>query len=103
MSPDAATHHDAHPALAHHFDSLAQQSDATTLGMWVFLVTEVLFFGGLFATYMIYRNWYPDAFAAGVAPFVPTKAASEPNSNTSTSGQSDTSNSRCGLRTSTYA
>jgi cytochrome c oxidase subunit 3 len=53
-----------HPALAHHFDSLAQQSEATTLGMWVFLVTEVLFFGGLFATYMIYRSWYPDAFAA---------------------------------------
>ena len=53
-----------HPALAHHFDSLAQQSEATTLGMWVFLATEVLFFGGLFATYMIYRSWYPDAFAA---------------------------------------
>lgn len=52
-----------HPALAHHFDSLAQQTEATTLGMWVFLVTEVLFFGGLFATYMIYRSWYPDAFA----------------------------------------
>src|SRR5437773_7957806 len=32
--------------------------------MWVFLVTEVLFFGGLFATYAIYRGWYPDAFAA---------------------------------------
>src|SRR5215217_7359762 len=58
-------HHEAHhPALAHHFDNLEQQSEATTLGMWVFLVTEVLFFGGLFATYMIYRNWYPDAFAA---------------------------------------
>ncbi len=53
-----------HPALAHQFDSLAQQSEATTLGMWVFLVTEVLFFGGLFATYAIYRGWYPDAFAA---------------------------------------
>ena len=63
----SAEHHPAvehHPALAHHFDSLAQQSEATTLGMWVFLVTEVLFFGGLFATYMIYRSWYPDAFAA---------------------------------------
>jgi cytochrome c oxidase subunit 3 len=60
-SRDAAPHH---PALAHHFDSLEQQSEATTLGMWVFLVTEVLFFGGLFATYMIYRSWYPDAFAA---------------------------------------
>jgi cytochrome c oxidase subunit III len=64
MSPEAAAHHDAHPALAHHFDSLAQQSEATTLGMWVFLVTEVLFFGGLFATYAIYRSWYPEAFAA---------------------------------------
>jgi cytochrome c oxidase subunit 3 len=53
-----------HPALAHQFDSLAQQSEATTLGMWVFLVTEVLFFGGLFATYAVYRSWYPDAFAA---------------------------------------
>ena len=33
--------------------------------MWVFLVTEVLFFGGLFAAYCVYRDWYPDAFAAG--------------------------------------
>ena len=65
MSHDAAAPHQAHhPPLAHHFDSLAQQSEATTLGMLVFLVTEVLFFGGLFATYMIYRRWYPDAFAA---------------------------------------
>jgi cytochrome c oxidase subunit 3 len=65
MSRDTGALHGAHhPALAHHFDSMAQQSEATTLGMWVFLVTEVLFFGGLFATYMIYRSWYPDAFAA---------------------------------------
>ncbi len=64
VSREAAPHQAHHPALAHHFDSLAQQSEATTLGMWVFLVTEVLFFGGLFATYMIYRSWYPDAFAA---------------------------------------
>ena len=64
MSHDATLHKQHHPALAHHFDSLAQQAEATTLGMWVFLVTEVLFFGGLFATYMIYRSWYPDAFAA---------------------------------------
>jgi cytochrome c oxidase subunit III len=65
MSHDAAAPHQAHhPALAHHFDSLGQQAEATTLGMWVFLVTEVLFFGGLFATYMIYRSWYPEAFAA---------------------------------------
>src|ERR1700704_358233 len=63
MLPEAA-HHPHHPALAHQFDSLAQQSETTRLGMWVFLVTEVLFFGGLFATYAIYRTWYPDAFAA---------------------------------------
>jgi cytochrome c oxidase subunit 3 len=55
--------HEHHPALAHHFDSLAQQTEASTLGMWVFLVTEVLFFGGLFAAYSIYRSWYPQAFA----------------------------------------
>ena len=64
MSHDATLRKEHHPALAHHFDSLAQQSEATTLGMWVFLATEVLFFGGLFATYMIYRSWYPGAFAA---------------------------------------
>ena len=64
MTHDAAAPHQAHhPALAHHFDSLAQQREAATLGMWVFLVTEVLFFGGLFATYMVYREG-TDAFAA---------------------------------------
>jgi cytochrome c oxidase subunit 3 len=62
MLPEATHHH--HPALAHQFDSLEAQSEATTLGMWVFLATEVLFFGGLFACYTIYRSWYPDAFAA---------------------------------------
>jgi cytochrome c oxidase subunit 3 len=56
-------HHSA--ALAHQFDDLGQQREAATLGMWVFLATEVLFFGGLFCTYMVYRSWYPDAFAAG--------------------------------------
>jgi cytochrome c oxidase subunit 3 len=59
--PDAAAHH---PALAHHFEDLGQQREAATLGMWVFLVTEVLFFGGLFLAYCVYRSWYPDAFAA---------------------------------------
>jgi cytochrome c oxidase subunit III len=63
MLPEAA-HHPHNPALAHQFDSLEQQTEAATLGMWVFLVTEVLFFGGLFATYAIYRAWYPTAFAA---------------------------------------
>ena len=62
--PDAAQHQHV-PGLAHHFDTLDQQTEATTLGMWVFLVTEVLFFGGLFMVYTVYRNWYPEAFAAG--------------------------------------
>jgi cytochrome c oxidase subunit 3 len=38
--------------------------DASMLGMWTFLITEVLFFGGMFAAYAVYRNIYPDAFAS---------------------------------------
>jgi cytochrome c oxidase subunit III len=53
-----------HPAVAHHFDDLEQQRDASLLGMWTFLATEVLFFGGLFAAYLIYRAAYPAAFHA---------------------------------------
>jgi cytochrome c oxidase subunit 3 len=57
--------HGSHPpALAHHFESLDQQQEASALGMWVFLVTEILFFGGVFLTYLVYRSWYPAAFAA---------------------------------------
>jgi cytochrome c oxidase subunit 3 len=48
--------------LKHHFDDAEQQHEAATLGMWLFLATEVLFFGGLFAAYMIYRVWYPETF-----------------------------------------
>ena len=57
------TRHAHHPALQHHFDTMAQQKEAAVLGMWVFLLTEILFFGGLFVAYMIYRVWYFDAFA----------------------------------------
>jgi cytochrome c oxidase subunit 3 len=49
-------------ALAEQFDDLAQQHEAANLGMWVFLVTEMLFFGGLFAGYTVYRASYPEAF-----------------------------------------
>jgi cytochrome c oxidase subunit 3 len=49
--------------LAHHFDDLEQQHDAATLGMWVFLVTEVMFFGGVFLAYIVYRGEFPAAFA----------------------------------------
>ena len=57
--------HMHHPALQHHFQTLEQQKEAATLGMWVFLVTEVMFFGGLFMAYMLYRVWYPLAWAEG--------------------------------------
>ena len=52
-----------HPRLQHHFDDMAQQLDASTLGMWVFLVTEIMFFGGLFCAYLVYRHAVPKAFA----------------------------------------
>ncbi|MBV8817462.1 MAG: cytochrome c oxidase subunit 3 family protein [Acidobacteriaceae bacterium] len=43
---------------------MAQQFDSATLGMWVFLLTEIMFFGGMFGTYSIYRTLYPEAFAS---------------------------------------
>jgi cytochrome c oxidase subunit III len=60
-----ATTHEAatHSALQHHFENMEQQREAGTLGMWVFLVTELMFFGGLFLAYTIYRYQYPAAFA----------------------------------------
>lgn len=52
-------------ALAHHFDTLEQQHGAAILGMWAFLATEVLFFGGLFLGYTVNRAAYPKAFEVG--------------------------------------
>ena len=49
-------------ALRHQFDNVEQQKDASTFGMWVFLVTEILFFGGMFCCYTVYRSMYPSAF-----------------------------------------
>jgi cytochrome c oxidase subunit 3 len=62
---DAHAGHVHHPAQQHHFDTLQQQHEASTLGMWIFLITEVMFFGGLFAAYMVYRVWYPEAWSEG--------------------------------------
>ncbi|MGB9181230.1 MAG: cytochrome c oxidase subunit 3 family protein [Pyrinomonadaceae bacterium] len=56
--------HGAHSALQHHFENMEQQREAGTLGMWIFLVTEIMFFGGLFLAYTLYRAKYPGAFAA---------------------------------------
>jgi len=54
---------DSHsPVLKHHFDNLEQQHSAERLGMWMFLVTEVLFFSGLFVAYTAYRHLYPGEF-----------------------------------------
>jgi cytochrome c oxidase subunit 3 len=49
---------------AHQFDDAAQQHEASWLGMWVFLATEVMFFGGMFMGYMLYRTAYPQAFVS---------------------------------------
>ncbi len=58
-----ANHSTSHPAhLQHHFVDSEQQFDAAKAGMWIFLVTEILFFGGLFAAYIIYRAWYPELY-----------------------------------------
>ena len=54
---------DAPSILAEQFDELPQQQEASTLGMWTFLATEVLFFGGMFLSYITYRATYPNAFA----------------------------------------
>jgi cytochrome c oxidase subunit 3 len=57
-------HEPSHPALQHHFENLEQQREAGTLGMWVFLVTEIMFFGGMFFAYTLYRSKFPEAFAS---------------------------------------
>jgi cytochrome c oxidase subunit 3 len=58
-------HH--HPFLQHHFEDLGQQHEASTLGMWMFLTTEILFFGGVLCAYWVYRIMYPEAWALGAA------------------------------------
>jgi len=55
-------HHDHPPFLAHHFDTPQQQYDAGKLGMWLFLITEILFFSGLFCAYLVYRALHPEIF-----------------------------------------
>lgn len=52
-----------HPRLQHHFESLEQQKESSVLGMWTFLVTEIMFFGGLFLLYAVYRVMHGEAFA----------------------------------------
>jgi cytochrome c oxidase subunit 3 len=60
---DAHEHH--HPFLQHHFEDLGQQHEASTLGMWFFVAQEILFFGGIFCAYFVYREMYHEAWKAG--------------------------------------
>ncbi len=60
----STNHSGTHPAhLQHHFSDVEQQRESAKLGMWFFLLTEVLTFGGLFCAYAIYRSWYPEMFS----------------------------------------
>ena len=62
MASEAHAHAET-PALREQFDDSEQQKDASTLGMWIFLITEIMFFGGMFLAYTVYRNFYPTVFA----------------------------------------
>lgn len=63
LSDQAHTVHQLHHL--HQFETAEQQYESATLGMWAFIVQEILFFGGLFAAYTVYRNTYIEAFTAG--------------------------------------
>ena len=58
----AVLEHPHNPELRHHFADMGQQKNAASLGMWLFLGTEVMFFGGMFLAYLIYRRWYYPEF-----------------------------------------
>lgn len=53
------------PGLQHQFEDMGQQEESVSIGMWMFLVQEIMFFGGLFTAYLVFRSRYPMAFAAG--------------------------------------
>jgi cytochrome c oxidase subunit III len=61
-SPATARHDSTQVFVPHHFENLEQQADASVLGMWVFLASEILFFGGLFTAYTVYRSTHNSAF-----------------------------------------
>jgi hypothetical protein len=66
-----ATHSDTHheefhyhaPGLQHQFEDMKQQEESVSIGMWMFLVQEIMFFGGLFTAYLVFRSRFPLAFA----------------------------------------
>jgi cytochrome c oxidase subunit III len=62
-SSDKFVYHE--PGLQHQFEDMKQQEESVSIGMWMFLVQEIMFFGGLFTAYLVFRSRYPMAFAAG--------------------------------------
>jgi cytochrome c oxidase subunit III len=62
---EAASQHAHPPGFAHQFETIQQQREAGSLGMWVFLMTEILFFGGMFTAYTVYRSLHFASFEAG--------------------------------------
>lgn len=66
MSSHSDTHDHHHPpGLQHQFEDMKQQEESVSIGMWMFLVQEIMFFGGLFTAYLVFRSRYPLAFAEG--------------------------------------
>ncbi len=65
MAHDTHAHEYHPPGLQHHFEDMGQQQESDSIGMWMFLVQEIMFFGGLFTVYLVFRSRYPMAFAAG--------------------------------------
>jgi cytochrome c oxidase subunit 3 len=62
---DPGHFHYHEPGLQHQFEDMGQQEESVSIGMWMFLVQEIMFFGGLFSAYLVFRWKYPMAFAAG--------------------------------------
>ncbi|MDQ6787145.1 MAG: cytochrome c oxidase subunit 3 family protein [Acidobacteriota bacterium] len=66
MATNLDTHEHYHqPGLQHQFEDMGQQQESDSIGMWMFLVQEIMFFGGMFTVYLVFRSKYPMAFAAG--------------------------------------
>ncbi len=70
MATHAIDTHDTHdhyhpPGLQHQFEDMGQQQESASIGMWMFLVQEIMFFGGMFTVYLVFRSKFPMAFAAG--------------------------------------
>ena len=68
MATNVHTLDDEHyhpPGLQHQFEDMKQQEESVSIAMWMFLVQEIMFFGGLFTVYLVFRSRFPMAFAAG--------------------------------------